>query len=132
MSTLDAVRSQIEALAAKIAAPEGLLPTYDRSEHSGRPHIEVSADGAMHWVVCERGQEYERKTTLSRDELLYWTFNAVTAEMASRWEAQHRIETEDFRKQMFTKQFELLDSLSPAWTDRRKQELGQLLKDAGL
>jgi len=40
--------------------------------------------------------------------------------------------SEDFRKQMFTKQFELLDVLNPAWTTRRKQHLGPLIKEAGL
>jgi len=38
--------------------------------------------------------------------------------MASKWEVQHRIPDEDFRKQMFTKQFELLAVLDPAWTER--------------
>ncbi|HEV8625141.1 MAG TPA: Imm63 family immunity protein [Acidimicrobiia bacterium] len=132
MSTLEAIQGQIEQLAAKINAPPSYLPTYGRSEHSGRPHIEVTLDGWMHWVVCERGSEFDRRTTLTRDELLYWTFKTVTAEMASKWEVQHRIPTEDCRKQMFTKQFELLDMLDPAWTERRKRELGPLLKEAGL
>lgn len=132
VTTAEAIEAQVELLAARIGASDSLLPTYERSEHSGRPHIEVSSDGALHWVVCERGQEFQRRTTFSRDDLLYWTFEAVTAEMASRWEVQHRIETEDFRKQLFTKQFELPDSLDPAWTTRRMQELGQLLGDAGL
>ena len=132
MSTLEAIREQVENLAAKIKAPPSYLPTYGGSEHSGRPHVEVTRDGVMHWVVCERGSEFERRTTLARDELLYWTFDAVTAEMASKWEVEHRIPTEDSRKQMFTKQFELLDLLNPAWTERRKRELGPLLKEAGL
>jgi hypothetical protein len=132
MATLDAVRERIHELAAVIGAPRQCLPTYGRSEQSGKPHIEVTTDGRMHWVVCERGSEYERRTTLKRDELLYWTFQAVTHEMASKYEVQHRIPSEDFRKQMFTKQFELLDQLNPAWTERRKQELGPLRREAGL
>lgn len=132
MSTLEAISEQVEHLAATIEAPPLYLPTYGRSEQSGRPHVEVSADGGLHWVVCERGTEFERRTTLVRDELLYWTFAAVTLEMASKWEVARRNPDEDFRKQMFTKQFELLDLLSPVWTERRKKELGPLLREAGL
>lgn len=70
--TLDAIRECVGELAATIEAPPQYLPTYEFSEHSGRPHLEVTADGQMHWVVCERGNEYERRSTLDRHELLYW------------------------------------------------------------
>jgi hypothetical protein len=86
----------------------------------------------MEYVVAERGSEFERRTTVRRDDLLYWVFQSVTFSMASKYEVQHRNPDEDFRKQLFTKQFELLDQLDPAWTERRKRELGPLLKDAGL
>src|SRR5262249_6300723 len=132
VSALEAIRYQVDELSATIEAPPGFLPTFGRSEQSGRPHVEVSANGAMHWVVCERGTEFERRTTFVRDELLYWVFDAVTFEMASRWELAHRKADEDFRKQMFLKQFQLLDALSPDWAERRKEDLGPLIHEAGL
>jgi hypothetical protein len=131
VATMDTIRKQVDQRAALIGAPSDYLPTYGRSEQTGRPHIEVSRDGPMEYVVAERGSEFERRTTVRRDDLLYWIFQSVTFSMASKYEVQHRNPDEDFRKQLFTKQFELLDQLDPAWTERLKRELGSLLKDAG-
>lgn len=130
--TLNAIRERVAELAATIEAPLQYLPTYESSEHSGRPHLEVTADGEMHWVVCERGHEYERRSTLNRDDLLYWVFAAVTHEMASKFEVAHRIESEDFRRQLFAHQLVLLRRLSPSWEARRVRELGPLLDEVGL
>ena len=130
--TLKAIRERIEQLAETIEAPPQYLPTYESSEHSGRPHVEVTSDGQMHWVVSERGHEFKRRSTLSRDELLYWVFAAVTHEMATMFEVTHRIEGEDFRRQLFACQLGLLDKLSPDWRARHIRELGPLISDAGL
>jgi hypothetical protein len=129
VSTLEPLLEEIRDLADLIHAPLDGLPTFDRSEQSGRPHVEVTRDGVMHWVVCERGTEFERRSTLDRRELFYWVFQSVTFSMAAAWELEHRVEGEDFRRQLWIKQFELLGQLHPTWVERRKVELGPLLKE---
>ena len=59
-------------------------------------------------------------------------FRSVTFSIASRWELGNREEGQDIRKLLWTKQFELLDRLNPAWVGRHRQELGPLLAEAGL
>lgn len=49
--------------------------------------------------------------------------------MACDWELEHRIESQDVRILMFTKQFELLGLLNSDWVARRKLELGAILRD---
>src|SRR5262252_9989411 len=131
MHTLGAIEERVDQLAAQIGAPAGVLPTYGRSEDMARPHIEVSGS-AMAWVVVERGKEWERKTTLQLDELLFWIFDHVTHEMASRFAARHQKEGQDFRHPLFTKQLELMGTLEPRWRTRLAGELGPLLRQAGL
>jgi hypothetical protein len=97
VATLDTTREQIEQRAAVIGASSEYLPTYGRPEQSGRPLIEVTADG-MNYVVCERGNEYDLRTTVIRYDLLYWTLQSVTFSMASKHEVQHRFPDEDLRK----------------------------------
>ncbi len=109
----------------EIRAPDALLPTYGFSEDSARPHIEVSADGAMHWVVCERGVEQDRRRTHDPDELLYWIFESVTFSMACDFEVSHRIANEDFRRQLFAHQLGLLGTLHAGWRERRIEALGE-------
>jgi len=50
MLTLDAIKSEVDRLAAKIGASGYILPTYGRSEDLARPHIEVDSRG-YHYVV---------------------------------------------------------------------------------
>lgn len=126
------IQSDVNALAATIDAPSRLLPTYGTSEDFARPHIEARDDGLMAWVVIERGTELERKTTYSRDELLYWVFVMVTFSMAADHEVAHRVDGEDPRRLLFTRQLELLAELNPDWATRRMAELGPLLEEVGI
>lgn len=128
---LGTIKREVDRLAALIDAPERSLPTYGRSEDMARPHIEV-AGPQMSWVVVERGKEWERRTTDEMDELLFWIFRAVVAEMSSTFAARHPVEGREFRYPMFKKELELMSRLSPEWRSRLVAELGPLLRVAGL
>ena len=56
----------------------------------------------------------------------------MTGEMAARYELAHRVEGEDFRRQVFAHQLELLAKLDPEWRRRRIRELGRLVTEVGL
>lgn len=117
--------------ATLIDAPAHLLPTYVVSEDLARPHIEREGDSYC-FVVKERGVELERRSTTSLDEILYWIFEPVTFSMASDWELANRVEGEDSRRGLFTKQLELLDRLDPIWASRYRLETAKWLAEVGL
>lgn len=126
MESLHAVQAQVEALAARIDAPPHLLPTYGRSDDGARPHLEI--DDRYHFVVVERGQELERRSTDDLDELLYWVMGTTTFSMACAHELRHRREGVDFRRLLFAKQVEWLRRLSPDWAERKQGEHAETLK----
>jgi hypothetical protein len=117
MHGLDDVRREVERLAAMIGADERLLPTYGASDDGARPHVE-RRDGAYHWVVVEPGCELERVVCTSLAALLERVFAAVTFALATRWELRHRKAGQDFRRELFRHQLELLHRLDPAWAAR--------------
>ena len=125
--TLTEIESRVKKQAVVIEAPAGSLPTFGRSEQSGRPHIEVDSNG-YHYVIAERGQELERHTTPDIDELLYYTFRWITFELAVKYELDHRIQGQDIRRVLFAYQQDLLSQLSPAWGERRKHEQEQIVQ----
>ena len=123
----ESVVASIRQLGKVIDAPSSLIPATVPSAW-GAPHIE--ADGsAYHFVVCERGQELERRTTLEMDELLYWTFQSITFSMAADWELAHRQRGQDARRQLFKRQHELLGKLKVAWAARRDAEVAETLRE---
>lgn len=128
---LDLIKREVDRLGELIGAPERSLPTYGRSEDMARPHIEV-AGSRLSWVVVERGKEWERRTTDDLDELLYWTFSSVVAEMSAKFAATQPVQGKEFRHPMFKKELELMGKLSAVWRSRLISELGSLLRDAGL
>ena len=113
------LQTRLRALAAKIGAPDDLLPTYAISCDWGRPHLEITPPGYS-YVVVERGMELERTRYAGADELLYRAFLDATQSMASGWAARHRVEGEEFRHTMFRRQAELMNVLSPEWGDRAR------------
>ena len=106
MMGLDQIKKETERLARLIDAGESLLPTYGYSDGTGKPHVEIDSSG-YHYVQTERGQEFDRWTTLDFDELLYAIFRTVSFEMASNFEVQHPVAKQDPRRLLFQRQIEL-------------------------
>ena len=113
--SLNDIKERVEELAKIINATTDLLPTYGYSKDFAYPHIEIDSFGRLHYVIIERGQELERKTTEKLDDLLYWIFTSVTFSMASDFELKNRIEDKECRRIMFEKQEELLGQLNESW-----------------
>lgn len=127
--TLKEIKALVETLAEKISAPKHLLPTYGHSIDGAHPHIEVDdRNGQLYYVIVERGEELKRDFAADMDDLLYRIFADVTFEMALRFELDNRIESEDSRRQMFTKQEDLLGLLSDKWREREQKEHQSILR----
>ena len=101
--SLDDIKKKVDEVAGKINAPTDLLPTYGYSRDFAYPHIEVDNAGRLNYVILERGQELERKTTDNLDDLLYWVFSGITFSMACDYELKNRIEMKDCRRMIFEK-----------------------------
>lgn len=125
--TLSGIQQQVETLGTRINAPQTLLPTYGYSADGARPHIELDRAGNFHFVVVERGQELERQTTAVLDKLLFWVFDAITFSMACAFELKNRNKAQDFRRILFSKQEELLGSISPNWREEKRLNHRQTL-----
>jgi hypothetical protein len=121
------IQEQVTALARKINAPSTVLPTFDHARDDGTPYVEIDQAG-YHWVIKERGQEQQRRTTRDPDELLYWIFSDVTWQMALEWALAHRLERQDDRRLSFPYQEALLATLSPAWSTRAAQRHATILQ----
>jgi hypothetical protein len=120
-TTLDGLRKAIHRIAAIISAPKDLFPSYGTSRDFAHPHIEVDQKG-YHYVIVERGHEFERRTTQDPNELLFWIFDSITTNMALAFELNHRVEGQDFRRVYFKKQLELLGALDSTWQERVAEE----------
>jgi hypothetical protein len=125
---LDDVKASVDDLAVKINAPANLLPTYGYSQDFAYPHIEVDNVGLLHFVIVERGQELDRKTTDNLDSLLYWIFSGVTFSMSGDYELNHRREDKDSRRIRFAKQKELIGTLNKNWREKLNEEHNNILK----
>jgi len=127
-TTLEDIKKLVDAFAKKINAPERSLPTYGTSADGAHPHIEIDKTGQLSYVIVERGEELERHFAADTDDLLYRVFADVTFEMAISFEGNHRIEGEDFRRQLFAKQEELLVMLRNEWRERKQKEHDWVLR----
>jgi hypothetical protein len=116
---LPEIRARVRELVDQVGAPPGDPVSYGGSRQDGTPHIEVGS--RYHFVV------FERRTTDDLDELLYWIFDGVTFSMASNFEVKHRRPGEDSRRQLFAKQIEFLERLSPEWAARQDAEHAEIL-----
>jgi hypothetical protein len=96
------------------------------ARHDGSAHVEC-VGGEFNYVVTERGNEFERRRTVDPQELLFWLVSDLTWEMAAEWELQHRIEGEDFRRQLFRRDIELISRIDPEWARRKREKYEKIL-----
>jgi len=101
-------------------------PLFTASRHDGSPHVEVSGD-KLSYVVTERGSEFERRTTTSQDDLLYWLASDMVFSLAGHYELTHRESGRDFRRIMFARELELMGRINPAWRARKDVEIMSIL-----
>lgn len=120
------IKDAVDRLAKVVGAMPSQLPTYGSSDDFAQPHIEVHG-AEYHWVVVERGQELERKVFATLDGLLCQIFSSVTHSLAVDWERTHRVPGQDFRRELFRKQVELLAQLDPAWAQRAQETHEEVL-----
>lgn len=124
--SLERIKAEIDRLAATISAPPHSLPTYGHTKDFAHPHIEF--DGSQyHYVVVERGNEFERVRGDS-DAVLYLVFRGITHGMASKAAASK----DRFRERLFAHQLELLGRLDEDWRNRCAAEIDDILKRAPL
>ena len=128
MRTLRRVRKKVKTLSKKIEAPKHAIPTFGYSEQSGLAHIERTGQ-EYHYVVCERGSEFSRKTTDNVKELLFWIFDSITFSMACQRELNNRLESEDIRIQLFQIQEDLIAQIDKDYAYRLKRKHDKLLNE---
>ncbi|GAA4805954.1 Imm63 family immunity protein [Lysobacter hankyongensis] len=101
-------------------------PLYAAPQHDGSPHVEISGD-QLSYVVTERGSEFERRTTTSQDDLLYWLASDMVFSIAGHYELNHRELGRDSRRIMFARELELMGRINPAWRGRKEAEIMDIL-----
>lgn len=123
---INSVKSNYYRIAKELSAPKRFIQFAKTPRHDGSPHIEYEGDEFL-YVFTERGYRYKEERTKDSNELLYWLVSDLTWGMAMEYELKHRIESENFRKQMFAKHIELLMSVNQDWGKRKKEEYDKLL-----
>lgn len=111
-----------------INAPSKYLPTYGYTKDYAQPHIEIDNLDFFHYVIIERGQELERKTTDKIEVLLKWIFIDVTFEMASVFASNNSKPNIDYRRILFQSQEKLLKFLSTSWQVEQSIVHEQIIK----
>lgn len=129
MLTHGTLRRQFHSLCGRLSAPVDDSVYRTNPTGFGDPFVEIDAD-QYHYVIEERGQELERRSTADADELLYWLISDVVFRIALAYELQHRAPGQDSRRIVFQRSAELLSMLSPAWVARRRDEIDAILVQA--
>jgi hypothetical protein len=134
--TLEDVQAAVGEMAAKLDVATGSeLVAFSRRD-GACPYITVH-DGTLHWIVEERGQELQHRTTGDLDELLHWVALSATFDLALRWERGQRDRLpadRDTRIGWLAKQVELLRRLDAEWAEQFRAGIpaqcpGVLLED---
>lgn len=122
------LQGEFNEICQKIRIAEKPYSFLTERTDDGSPHIEISGN-EYHLVTTERGLELSRQTTKSKEELLYWLTEQMTFGFSVSFEFSNRIENQDSRRLIFSKQLELLNKTNPLWAERRHLEINEILRE---
>jgi hypothetical protein len=128
VKSMSAIKSRYYSIARRLGAPKAHAEFAMTPQHDGSPHVERAGDG-FGYVVTERGQELERRTTGDPDELLYWLVSDLTWAIASDYELAHRAPDRDSRHLLFQKHLELLAKVNSEWLRRKRVAYNRVLAE---
>ncbi|MFY0608617.1 MAG: hypothetical protein JXR10_18005 [Cyclobacteriaceae bacterium] len=123
------IESELHRLGELIGAQPNQLPTIDNSRDS-KPNISFSANGTAYYEAHERGNELFSFPAFDLEHLMFMAFKDITFSMAFEHERKNRNPNEDSRRQLFSKQIELLRTLNSEWAERTQKEIDATLRTA--
>ena len=123
------IESELHRLGELIGAQPNQLPTIDNSRDA-KPNISFSANGTACYEVHERGNQLFSFPAFDLEHLMFMAFKDITFSLAAEHERKNRNANEDSRRQLFTKQVELMRTLNSDWAERIQKEIGATLQTA--
>lgn len=87
-------------------------------------------ENGYHYRVIERGTLYRDDITQNFSEITYWAIEGEVAWASAIYEAKNRIPNQDFRRVMFAKRLQYLESIDPEYAQRARAEIGAILNKA--
>ena len=124
--TYDKLEEKMLSIGSKINVPPEYYPKLKCSSSFEDTYIEIKFP-FLYYIAIEYGKEVERRKFTNTDDLFYAVFKDITHTMAMWYEAYNRIENQDFRKILFSKQIELLSKICPEYAIKRQKEINEIL-----
>ncbi|TYC49667.1 hypothetical protein ESZ50_05870 [Weissella muntiaci] len=88
----------------------------------------VFENGVLKYIFSERGIITLMFESDNLDDFLFQIFKDITFEMALTFEVSNRVENQDFRRVLFSKQLEILNIIDETYKERAAQEIKDILK----
>lgn len=129
MKSIEFIQKEVARIGRQLCGeskPAYLFAVASSATHSGAPHVEISGN-EYHFIVTERGSEFDRHKTKNVDDILYWFVEGDVGDLASTWELKNRVEGQDSRRLRFKKEIELLKVVNSEWAFRKEAELKKVL-----
>jgi len=131
VKTIGSIQKEVRRIGKIVCGerkPRFLFSVASSPTHNGVPHVELVGD-EYHFVVTERGSEFERLRTTDIDELLYWLVSSDVSQLARDWELALRGENQDSRRLWFHKELELLEQIKSEWSQKRRSHQMKILSE---
>jgi hypothetical protein len=128
IASLKSLQKEYSALLQKMFETPNSFQFQTQRSDDGSEHVEIIGN-EYHLIATERGLEIERQITKDKDELFYWMISHIAFWQGVEFELKNRIEDQDCRRMIFSKQIKLLKKVNQNWAERKQKEIEQILAE---
>ena len=127
MESFNKIQEYIYEYGKKIGAPLSLMKIYNSEQSDGVPFVQV-CNNSYKYIFMERGFKFDEWETDNLDELLFWIMRDKVFSISSKYEFINRIDGEDSRRVLFSKQLQLMSILNLEWWKKMNEEIQEILR----
>jgi len=129
MLTLEDVKNKVYEMGELVGLDKdsSLYPLFSKTPDVFSDGNSIYIDREYHYIIMERGSINKHYQSEKLEDILCRVFCNITFTLAKDYELNNRRENEDFRRQLWSKQLELLGKINVNFQKNRSEEIDKIL-----
>ena len=113
----------------RIGIPEEYIRINTAPRNDGFPYIEETGNGQFRYAFSDGTAAHDERITKNIGDILFWIYSDITLRYACDWIRKNRLNCQNYRMGLISKQLDLLEGIKPEYAERKKKKYRRIFDE---